>query len=1161
MSHPFQRKPLPHPLPSDFVVQITNVEYNENVDQLIDAKTLQPIVTLFCSTPNGNSVALFVQGFYPYMYVSKPPQCTATDLENIRMQLEYLLQQSTKNYYNADKKTKPQAQKKRKRTSSKKEEGESDESEEEEEDYDVVEEEEQIEKEEGREETPLSNGIVKRIEIVKKTIFFGYQSPTDLLKITVSRPRYITKLRGLFQDNFYLLQWTDYRYTQESLQLNHFQRFEANIQFWMRFCIDTDLMCMRWCRFSLRNCRPIAFPISTCQLSYRIHWKALQCIEDVSKLSITNDAPLRIFAFDTEWACSWVGNFPKGKTTDEVLTHLCADVYETSGKGTVIQRIDLCVDPTGKLVRPLRTSLDENKYRCLMLPMTIAYETDEEHLYQPQKTEVIYFYNSKDLMKALHQILIDIDPDFILGHNILGFDLPQLHTYADTFNLSRNEFSIGRIMNHGKKKTRSDLFGSKPSTFSSRAYGRNEGTTIETIGIVQFDTLEYYQRNAKMRLYNLNSLSMEYLNSVKDDIPADKIPDFFYGTDDQRDKLRNYCYKDTELSLRLAVGTKIQALELIIAFSKLTGLRMKELLHGGQGIRTQCLILKELLKRDMVLPYFQNTTSESDTESAFEGALVLEPIRGFHTDPVAVLDFQSLYPSIMMAHNLCYSTYVRKSMMKEAMDKFGDDCLEQTPNGDSFLKSSIFKGVLPSILEKLISERSKVKGLLKTCSEQMKKTLEAKSNALKLMANSIYGYTGAKFRLYLEPLSAGVTSWGREMLKMTKDEVENKLSKELDASKYETIVITGDTDSVMIKLVHMPFEESFKIGADWSKRISTLFPKPICLDFEKVYYPYLLLKKKRYIGYKFLPNDHQKGEMDSKGIESVRRDSCLLVSQTISSCMKILMETMDSKKSIEYAKEMFRKLYSNDVDLSKLVLTRGLSKSEKDYVGKQPHIEMIKRKLKAEKKRESNNPDSSSASFGELASGGRVSYVLVAGTKGSKNYENSEDPLYALENDIPLDTKHYATRLKTPLQKLFQNFYPSKGAFEKDFVESQFVHQKVISHNRGIAKFATVVHERCLGCKQILQPEELALCEECSSKKLDVYRNLVNDACAQQELSQSAWRTCHICKGSFHNEIICSAFECPNFYYRFSVRKKMETAQDKMSKFDKQYPSSWADLF
>lgn len=137
-------------------------------------------------------------------------------------------------------------------------------------------------------------------------------------------------------------------------------------------------------------------------------------------------------------------------------------------------------------------------------------------------------------------------------------------------------------------------------------------------------------------------------------------------------------------------------------------------------------------------------TDKANAQSSgekYEGAVVIEPIRGFYQDPVAILDFASLYPSIMMAHNLCYSTLIPPFKLKD----LDVSQYERTPNGDYFVKKSVKKGVLPVILEELVQARKKVKAeLTRTTDPVLTKLLDSRQQALKVSANSVYGFTGAQ---------------------------------------------------------------------------------------------------------------------------------------------------------------------------------------------------------------------------------------------------------------------------------------------------------------------------------------------------------------------------------------------------------------------------------
>ena len=259
---------------------------------------------------------------------------------------------------------------------------------------------------------------------------------------------------------------------------------------------------------------------------------------------------------------------------------------------------------------------------------------------------------------------------------------------------------------------------------------------------------------------------------------------------------------------------------------------------------------------------------------------MLEPTRGFYKEPVATLDFASLYPSIMMAHNLCYSTlipiHIRKHYLKEGILKETDITL--TPNGDYFVKPHVKKGILPIILEELLAARKKAKNELARATDPFEKAvLDGRQLALKISANSVYGFTGAQVgQLPCLPISSSTTAFGRVMIEKTKDLVLARYNK-ANGYEYDCKVIYGDTDSVMVKFGTDSIEESMRLGQEAAAYVSAEFINPIKLEFEKVYFPYLLMNKKRYAGMLWT-KPTKPDKMDCKGIETVRRDNCSLVS-------------------------------------------------------------------------------------------------------------------------------------------------------------------------------------------------------------------------------------------------------------------------------------------
>ena len=166
-------------------------------------------------------------------------------------------------------------------------------------------------------------------------------------------------------------------------------------------------------------------------------------------------------------------------------------------------------------------------------------------------------------------------------------------------------------------------------------------------------------------------------------------------------------------------------------------------------------------------------TEQSDQ---YEGATVIDPIRGYYKEPITTLDFASLYPSIMRAHNLCYTTLLSN---KNERSKLDTSKFIKTPTGDEFVKPEVREGLLPLILKNLLEARGKAKKELKIekCPFK-KKVLDGRQLALKISANSVYGFTGAQVgKLPCLPISGSVTAFGRLMIEQTMKTVEEQYTR------------------------------------------------------------------------------------------------------------------------------------------------------------------------------------------------------------------------------------------------------------------------------------------------------------------------------------------------------------------------------------------------
>eukprot|EP00439_Symbiodinium_sp_Y106_P014375 s8800_g2.t1 len=227
-----------------------------------------------------------------------------------------------------------------------------------------------------------------------------------------------------------------------------------------------------------------------------------------------------------------------------------------------------------------------------------------------------------------------------------------------------------------------------------------------------------------------------------------------------------------------------------------------------------------------------------------------------------------------------------------------------------FLKSSRRRGLLPVILEELLGARKRAKKAMAEATDPLTKSvLNGRQLALKISANSVYGFTGATVGvLPCLDISSSVTAFGRTMIDHTKQMVQENFCIEKGYA-HDAEVIYGDTDSVMVKF-----------GVD-DDLVSATFAKPIKLEFEKVYCPYLLMNKKRYAGL-YWTNPEKYDKLDAKGIETVRRDNCGLARHLVDMSLRTILIDKSVPKAIELVQKAVSDLLQNKIDLSLLVITK-----------------------------------------------------------------------------------------------------------------------------------------------------------------------------------------------------------------------------------------------
>uniref|UniRef100_A0A8C9GXL5 DNA polymerase n=1 Tax=Piliocolobus tephrosceles TaxID=591936 RepID=A0A8C9GXL5_9PRIM len=615
---------------------------------------------------------------------------------------------------------------------------------------------------------------ILKIEIVKteNLMYFKKQGKTDFLKITVLLPTFISTLKKLFENGV----------TINNKSIVNIV-YEANLPFILRYLIDNKITGSSWikCEKGTYYFKPKDKKISNCSFEIDINYKHL------SPLPLEDDyqliPKLRILSFDIECIKLDGKGFPDAK--NDPIIQISSVLYYQG-------------DPIDKCTKFIFTLLE-----CATIP----------------GSNVIWFNDEQTMLEAWNKFIIKIDPDLLTGYNIINFDLPYILNRGTALNLKKLKY-LGRIKN---------IFSSiKESNISSKQFGPHDTKEININGRIQFDVYDLIRRDYKLKSYTLNYVSFEFLKEQKEDVHYSIMNELQNESPETRKRIAVYCIKDGLLPLRLI--DKLLFVYNYVEMARVTGTPFVYLLTRGQQIKVTSQLYRKCKELNYVIP---STYMKTNTNEKYEGATVLEPIRGYYIEPISTLDFASLYPSIMIAHNLCYSTLIKSDY--EISDLKPDDIVVvQGKSVYRFVKNTVRKGILPLIVEELILARKKAKALMQNEKNPIAKmVLNGRQLALKISANSVYGYTGASAggQLPCLEVAISITTLGRSMIEKTKEKVENYYNKS-NGFEHNAVVVYGDTDSVMIKFGTPNITEAMELGKDAAQRISKEFTKPIKLEFE-----------------------------------------------------------------------------------------------------------------------------------------------------------------------------------------------------------------------------------------------------------------------------------------------------------------------------------------
>ncbi|CDF77608.1 DNA polymerase zeta catalytic subunit [Chondrus crispus] len=538
---------------------------------------------------------------------------------------------------------------------------------------------------------------------------------------------------------------------------------------------------------------------------------------------------------------------------------------------------------------------------------------------------VIYCDSETQLLDALASHILNEDPDVLIGfetqNSSIGYILERSAAINHSFQQSSSRWAKGTNFNSENRQRQGN-------NSAAAAYYHRKGADIKITGRHVLSLWRIVRKEVKLSAYSREAVASELFQTT---FPKHTSRDLEKWLTSTRHSGRAICHLERLASLNLAISNKLNILNRTGELARVFGIDFMSVLTRGSQFRVESMLGRVSRTSDYLLlaapreGVFQQPAVEALP-------LVMEPQSALYVDPVIVLDFQSLYPSVIIGHNLCYSTMlgnvnrvmtwsecrrigVIPKYVPPALDSETSIPMENiyvSSSGEMFVDSSIRRGILPQLLEELLETRVMVKKSLKGIvnDDVTAGLLNARQFGLKMIANVTYGYTAASFsgRMPCSGLADAIVQCGRDSLEEIVRYVEEELKEETGAT-----VVYGDTDSLFVKVPGATRNEAFDVGERIVKKASEMFPDPITLKLEKVYQPCILQTKKRYVGYSYESRDQALPIFDAKGIETVRRDSCPLVQKALEKAIRLLFETKDVSIVKQYIQRLCQKLHLDRV--------------------------------------------------------------------------------------------------------------------------------------------------------------------------------------------------------------------------------------------------------
>ncbi|XP_073158485.1 DNA polymerase zeta catalytic subunit isoform X2 [Henckelia pumila] len=782
--------------------------------------------------------------------------------------------------------------------------------------------------------------------------------------------------------------------------------------------------------------------------------------------------------------------------------------------------------------------------------------------------KVLVFSEELQLFSHFTKLIHSADPDVIMGWDVQSGSLGFLAERAGYLglgllnNISRArsetnealiEFEISEknMVKEMLSESEAGEAAHLRNILIEDEWGRTHASGVHVGGRIVLNIWRLMRNEIKLNIYTVEAVAETVLRRRVPSIHW-KVLNKWFSSGPGRARYQSVDYILERAKLNLQIMNQLDVINRTSELARVFGIDFFSVLSRGSQYRVESMFLRLAHTQNYlaISPGNQQVANQPAMECL---PLVMEPESSFYADPVIVLDFQSLYPSMVIAYNLCFCTCLGKiSPSKEnclgvssySADKHTLHNLRRellvTPNGVLYVSSKVRKGILPRLLEEILSTRIMVKQAMKKLAPSQKvlgRIFNARQLALKLIANVTYGYTAAGFsgRMPCSELADSIVQCGRRTL-------ETAISFVNSNEKWKARVVYGDTDSMFVLLKGRSLKEAFTVGREIASAITEMNPNPVALKMEKVYYPCFLLTKKRYVGYSYESPDQSNPIFDAKGIETVRRDTCAAVSKTMEQSLRIYFEYQNIDEVHSYLRRQWTRMLSGRVSLQDFVFAKEvrLGTYSTRTSSLPPAAIVATKAMKIDPRAEPRYAE-------------RIPYVVVHGEPGARLVDMVVDPLEVLAMDSPyrLNDIYYIRKQIIPaLQRVFGLLGADLNQWFLDMPRSsrEAVGKRcslgLNPQRKRIDYYYTSRH--CVVCGDLVQASS-HLCPKCIKNETTVAIALIGRTSKLEKDIQHLTAICRHCGGGdwrVESGVKCISLACSVFYERRKVQKELQSLSE-----------------